>query len=635
MRKVLIRRLSLLFVLVFSGWTSYAQEVSLSVARERALRFFSTFSTTDSDIHRAPRKAPQLTQTGNRTEFFIFNDEANGGYVIISGDERMPEVLGYSFKGRIDSDCLPCNLQAWLEGYACQVERLRRGTAVAAPSRMKAQQKAVAPLLSTTWNQQTPYNDQCPFSGSTRCLAGCVAVAKAQVMRYHEWPPQTYETIPAYTTATNRFYVSSIKPTTIQWGRMLDDYSSVSYTKEEGEAVAALMKLVGTAVQMDYDLYSSNAMFRPDVLAQYFGYDAETMRSVPREYYDDESWEQLIYGELEAKRPVLYSGDNQESSGHAFVIDGCDTKGFFHVNWGWGGAQDGYFLLSSLGQYNENQWAVVGIQPGDPYAAKPYGILNDGRVTLYYDYLQQHRHGTLVMPVSSLAQRTDITECVIDSSFWDYRISSLASYFDGCSNLQTIVGMENFNTTSVKNFDRMFAGCASLQRINFTDFGTAKATSMKQMFEGCASLSVLDLNGFSTSRVTNMARMFAGCSSLVAIYVGDGWSTAKVTSGTEMFAGCNKLQGGAHTAYSAAHDGVDYACIDGGTESPGYLTYGTAPDDVENIQDPQFHFSFEGKPVGGTVIYDLQGRRICYPERRTGALFKGIYILNGRKVMTR
>ena len=432
-------------------------------------------------------------QTGNRTEFFIFNDEANGGYVIISGDERMPEVLGYSYSGRIDADCLPCNLRMWLDGYALQVQSLRSGTAIAPLSRRKAQRKAIGPLLTSTWDQgYSPYNDQCPVVGDRHCYAGCVAVAIAQVMRYYEWPARTIETIPSYTTNWYKIHISAIKPTDIKWDKMLDSYSR-GYTKEEGEAVATLMKLVGVAVQMEYGPTQSGANYMLDALVQYFAYDAETIRQVPRENYDADRWEQLLYNELAAERPVLYSGDSPSiDSSHAFVIDGCDENGYFHVNWGWGGYEwqgmaDGFFCFPSLGSYSDNHWAVLGFRPGDPYAARPYGKLIDGHLTLYYDYLQSQRRGTLVMPVSNLAGQTDITECLIDSSFWDYKLTSLASYFDGCSNLQKITGMENFNTNSVKNFDRMFAGCTSLQQINFTDFYTTKATSMRQMFEGCPS----------------------------------------------------------------------------------------------------------------------------------------------------
>ena len=198
---------------------------------------------------------------------------------------------------------------------------------------------------------------------------------------------------------------------------------------------------------------------------------------------------------------------------------------------------------------------------------------------------------------------------VFDTSFANFTsLTSTAKWFNQCSYLFTIIGIENlktdnvtdmsgmfngcsglksldvsgFKTDNVTNMDAMFNGCSSLTSLDVSGFNTDKVKNMGRyitsigMFTGCSSLKTLDLSSFKTDNVTNMSYMFYYCSELTTIYVSDGWSTEKVTNGGSMFTDCAKLVGGQGTAWDSNYTDHTYACIDGGAVAPGYLTYKAA-----------------------------------------------------------
>lgn len=223
---------------------------------------------------------------------------------------------------------------------------------------------AIRPLLSTQWSQLAPYNDFCPEGSPT----GCVATAMAQVMRYYEWPKSVTTSIPAYGG------YDELPPTTFAWPLMKGGYGG-DESADSREAVARLMQYCGHAVQMGYGQSSSaNDETIPSVMRRFFCYDGG-VRMVYRSDYTAAEWEALICGELAFGRPVIYIG---QRSGlvHAFVCDGYDGQGLFHINWGWGGYSDGWYRLSALippyiGEGDANiadgfsmyQSAIVGLQP--------------------------------------------------------------------------------------------------------------------------------------------------------------------------------------------------------------------------------------------------------------------------------
>jgi len=250
----------------------------------------------------------------------------------------------------------------------------------------------VLPLLGEIkWNQSAPFNNQCPiYKGVSRASAGCVATATAQVMKYYEHP-QRGKGSHSYTSKTQKYELSANFDTIYQWSNIRDTYKNNAYSRAEGAAVALLMSHVGIATDMNYasngSASSTQTQLAGYALKTYFGYD-KSMHFESRDHYAGD-WEELIRTELRNKRPVIYSGYNP-SSGHSFVCDGFNTKGYFHFNWGWGGTSNGYFLLTVLypsGQgiggsgkgYAQGQEAIIGVKPdeGGKEAEIPHFTYND------------------------------------------------------------------------------------------------------------------------------------------------------------------------------------------------------------------------------------------------------------------
>lgn len=397
-----MKRIFLFTIFLLSCAVTSAGDVTLEQAQLTARRFVSKqFSTPFIVLNPADQPVLKRRSARGQLPFYAFNIGRNDGFVIVSGDDRTPQILGYAKGGQYDEAALPEHMRAWLQGYADQIEYLRQTGAKYEAPRLLSQRAALTPLLKSTWDQGAPYNNKCPLkpSSSERTVTGCVATALAQVINYYRYPSQTLAPIPAYTTSTLKINMPEIPQTTIDWTNMRNSYAGSSTTAQKN-AVATLMLLCGQAVMMDYDVSSaggSGTALAYDVkaLQKYFGYD-KTVRALSRNAFSTADWESMIYDELAAGRPVLYSGAST-GGGHAFVVDGYDGNGLFHINWGWGGYDDSFFLLSVLNPYNNEsigssssgdgfsfgQEAIVGIQYGTtdvfPELLTVYGIENKGK----------------------------------------------------------------------------------------------------------------------------------------------------------------------------------------------------------------------------------------------------------------
>ena len=380
----------LTFVLLCAAaqW-AMAGNVTAEQALQQAQTFVNNRQATGGGPHHAPGTAKQLIAKGQVSGLYLFNVANDGGFVIVSNDDRTTPILGYSDSGSIDPDLMPDNMRAWLQGYADEIAWLQTQSAQNGQSAQSREPRRVGshdtypigPLLTTTWNQRYPYNAFCP-NGS---VTGCVATAMAQVMYYTETHSEnstsaTTEEIPSYIwkyNNTNYLLQAIPADSPLNWGDMLPDYSGGNSTDSQRNAVAALMKYCGYSVKMNYG--STSSAHISDVvyaLRTYFGY-AETTQYKSRSFYSFAYWTDLIYNELKEGRPVLYGGQSADN-GHAFVCDGYQYENntdLFHINWGWGGLSDGYYVLSVLNPddqgaggsstnsaYDHGQDAVVGIK---------------------------------------------------------------------------------------------------------------------------------------------------------------------------------------------------------------------------------------------------------------------------------
>ncbi len=350
-----------MFVSLFSIILAVAAPVDEQKARQLASDFLSNMSPRGTRSGNAElTRAVTGVADGNDAAIYVFNSD--NSFVIISADDRTPAVLGYSDHGAYDMKKAPDGLKAMLGWFQASVRNYSttRGEV--------AIHDAIKPLLTTKWNQHSPYNLLCPYDekNDAPSVTGCVATAMAQIMKYHEYPS-------AY-----------------NWSLMKDDFDSGDESAAAQE-VAKVMKDAGESVYMKYSANGSfaNADGISEAFRNTFGYSIST-ELVSRAYFTAQEWDELIYSNLENKMPVYYGGtaiDIDDSkgylqgveAGHGFVVDGYDGKGLYHVNWGWGGLSDGFFLLSLLDPDNQGAGgtsgsegytirasAIVGIKPVKP-----------------------------------------------------------------------------------------------------------------------------------------------------------------------------------------------------------------------------------------------------------------------------
>lgn len=382
-----------IFTLIFALFCvsgTWAEDVTEEQALGQALDFLKNQENTSGGQRRVQGVTPQLTLAGKVSGLYVFNVENDGGFVVVSNDDRTIPVLGFGESGNFIPDNMPDNMRAWMQGYADEIEWLKqhdKTPTTGSPHKARKQvgshsTAAVAPLVTSTWDQDAPYNNLCPtyndsWYGSGRCATGCVATAMAQVMYYHKWPQAATKAIPGYTTSSYNMHLQSLPPVTFDWANMKDSYLG-NYTPTQATAVATLMKYCGYSVKMDYG--PSSGAYTDDVataLVDYYDYNPNTTRFVSRSSYTYAHWTDLIYHEVSHSRPVCYGGMSS-GGGHEFVCDGYKFEmgtDFFHINWGWGGMSDNYFVLSALDPdqqgiggststdgFHYGQDAVIGIQ---------------------------------------------------------------------------------------------------------------------------------------------------------------------------------------------------------------------------------------------------------------------------------
>ena len=358
------------------------------IGPQQALEIARQFSTTDTKLKSMSASPAQMkvvytakpegspADSDDNGLLYVVSSGDNAGYVMVAGDDVVINpVLGYSTGGEFDYGTAPDNLKWWIGEYARMIEyAAEHGMAVAAAPKFDT---SLDPLIKTHWNQDYPYNNLCPWlSEDMQGYTGCVATAMAQVMKYHEWPERGTGSHTYTDPNCGQTLSANFGETTYRWDLMPNDYDG-SWTDEQIEAVATLMAHCGVAVDMQYmpdgsGAYSSDV---PGALVNYFGYAKDIIRR-DRDYYTQSEWIEMMKAELDAARPVYYHGQST-GGGHAFVIDGYNTDGYFHVNWGWGSQSDDYYQLATLDPYSGQ--GIGGTTAG--YAYSQGAIFNMHRPT--------------------------------------------------------------------------------------------------------------------------------------------------------------------------------------------------------------------------------------------------------------
>lgn len=303
----------------------------------------------------------ELVVVGNQEE----------GFALIGRDATLPLVLGYSQTsfGGVNGGL------AWYVAAVKRAAATRGGEAAPMPTDY-GYATSVEPFVETRWDQGAPYNNQCPTTSTGKhYITGCVATAMSQIMRYHKYPERgsgtnTYGFTSPDEPGRGTNITVDFSGTAYQWDDMLPVYRNRQWTDRQAEAVATLMYHSGVAVSMQYSMNFSSAFSREarEALVKYFGYDGNA-NLFARDFFSAKDWMRMVYGELNARRPIYYTGADRNAGGHAFVLCGYNEQGQVYVNWGWSGQSDGYYDISILQpqgttmSYADYQDMVVGINP--------------------------------------------------------------------------------------------------------------------------------------------------------------------------------------------------------------------------------------------------------------------------------
>ena len=393
-----MRRFLLCAAVLFAAIQLSASPVDMHAALVKAKNFVQ--GKAYSGYLRAPLRgevklahAEMNSKMLDRAVYYIFN--TGNGYVIVSGDDRAEEILGYG-DAPLDINTIPCNMKAWLASYKEQIEYLQahEGLQVETPSMMSPslRTQSVQPLLTALWDQEAPYWNQCKIN-NYQCLTGCPATSAAMVFYYWKYPDFETPEVPGYRCNLSTGYyssqyvnVSALPPVTFDWEHMRDTYGSAnSYTSEEANAVATLMRYIGQAERMEYGtsaaggsgVNADSVILIADAF-KFFGYDEESVRVVKKTssysggttVYTDAEWAALIQEELSEERPIVFCAiaGGFFGGGHAFNVDGYDaTSNKYHINFGWSGTSNNYYALNAFNgsgsTFNQYQQMVIGIQP--------------------------------------------------------------------------------------------------------------------------------------------------------------------------------------------------------------------------------------------------------------------------------
>jgi len=496
------QRFTITFLLCVIAMGMYANPITREQARQKAVQFL-----TDKKGKRSLKAVMSPGKLAPKTEmesYYVFDRGNDEGYVIVSGDDETYTILGYTDQGSFDYSTLPPNMKEWLDDYASQIAAIQTKK-VSGRRASIATHPRVEPLVKSKWSQGYPYNLTCPeYFNDGRSVTGCVATAMAQLLYYNreksvdetQAAMPAYDTWSAHPTTGQHLHVEGIpEGSPIDWANMKDEYGSAN--DKQRKAVADLMHYCGVAVKMDYTNKSSGAQSNDayQAFTKYFGYGSSV--KYVSDATDDAQWDNIIYNEIQAQRPIYISGANS-SGGHAFVCDGYDGNYCYHINWGWGGTSDGYYLLTNL---TPGQQGIGG--SGDGYTAYREIIIG----------LEPVNYGEKAMSFTD----SNIKKVCIEN--WDANKDGKLTYGEAAA--VTDLGTAFKGITNIRNFQEFY-------------YFTGITTLSDDAFNGCTNLTSIRL---PKALKAIGARSFKGCEKLTQLAL----PTGLITIGEEAFCGCKTL----------------------------------------------------------------------------------------------
>ncbi len=372
-------------VLVLCGQFSFGKQVAVNTANTVGYNFCKSQGAEISpDALSLVYTAASKVNGKEVNDFYVFNTGANG-FVIVAADDNVVPVLAYSTESSFNPGNFSPELTWWLNNYTSQINYVignntisPLNTAAQWTELSQAQHVAahkttggvVYPLLTTMWNQEPFYNYMCPYDygAGANVVTGCVATAMAQVMKYWNWPKKG--------VGSHSYSDGGYGPLSADFGATVYQWDSMpKIVGNNNPAVGTLMLHTGVSVNMNYGVSGSgaqvisggnpSAICTQNALPDYFRYKS-TLEGLDRGSYNDSDWVHILKHEIDSKRPVIYSGYGS-GGGHCFIADGYITYDRFHINWGWGGNFNGYFIVENLAPgsetFNDGQSIIIGIEP--------------------------------------------------------------------------------------------------------------------------------------------------------------------------------------------------------------------------------------------------------------------------------
>ena len=368
-----LSKIFILAILALINLNLFAKSVNIDDANVIAKNFY------ELQYSRVYGKAPvyhavttDAIWVNNEISYYISNF-SKGGFVLVSGDDNAFPIIGFSLELNFDSNNVAPSLEWWLSNVSKSIQEAKSLSAETGYKSLwekltdkneikKMNQKSVlsvGPLLTLRWNQDEPYNNDCPANSQGpggHCYTGCVATAMAQIMKYHNYPENGRDSV-LYTGNQ----LVDFEHTYYRWSEM-----SITANSTSASSIAELMFHCGVTVYMNYgpDGSASFSGLVPYALIHNFRYHPAA-GYIERKNVEDKNWDLMVRNDLDMLRPVYYSGSG--TGGHAFVCDGYTDTCFYHFNWGWGGSGNGYFynkdLTPSGSNFSEEQGAVFNIMP--------------------------------------------------------------------------------------------------------------------------------------------------------------------------------------------------------------------------------------------------------------------------------
>lgn len=373
--------ISVFFVSIFAK--QIPQEQTLAVAKEM-LRFNNDGLRNDSDfdlrlVYTAVDNSSDLRASGE-VLYYVYN-VGKEGFVVVSANDIFFPIVAYSLTGTYDPEELNSGFALWMKdveyGMSEAIKKNQQPTARAVEAwdaflsgnSVDLRSTQAVSLLETKWTQDNPFNLLCPKYSSNTTRAGCVAVAMAQIMNYWKYPKQGVGVIPSYTTITHSLKIPEIDLSshTYDWSLILPEYTEEA-SEESKMEVATLMYHCAVALNTDFRLHESSAYAKEvgAILKNYFGYD-KSLSYKKRNYYSNDDWTKILKKELDAGRPILYTGrlypeDFPRDDGHTFLCAGYDALGLFLFNWGREYDPETYLTIDNV-EYPHSHEIIIGIKP--------------------------------------------------------------------------------------------------------------------------------------------------------------------------------------------------------------------------------------------------------------------------------